>query len=314
MDEHVFGPVPSRRLGRSIGVNNIPPKVCSYSCVYCQLGRAIEMTTTRRAFFDSAALAAEAREHLAAARARGERVDYLTIVPDGEPTLDLHLGELIERLRGLGAPVALITNSSLFGEVDVRTALSGLDWISVKIDAADEATWRKVDRPHRALDFAAMLEGLRAFAAGFGGTLTTETMLVAGVNDGPAEIEAAAALAGELAPAVSYISIPTRPPALPWVQPAGEQAVARAYATFSRHVRRVENLTGYEGTAFATSGDARADLLGITAVHPMRRDAVEEVLERDGAGEGELRDLLASGELVEVEFGGSAFYVRGFRK
>jgi wyosine [tRNA(Phe)-imidazoG37] synthetase (radical SAM superfamily) len=98
------------------------------------------------------------------------------------------------------------------------------------------------------------------------------------------------------------------------VQPAGEQAVARAYATFSRHVRRVENLTGYEGTAFATSGDARSDLLGITAVHPMRRDAVEEVLERDGAGEGELRDLLASGELVEVEFGGSAFYVRGFRK
>src|SRR6056297_1112708 len=102
--QRVFGPVPSRRLGRSLGVNNIPPKVCSYSCVYCQLGRAIEMTAQRREFFDPESLIAETDEHLSAAQDRGDRVDYLTIVPDGEPTLDTHLDRLVEGLAPLGVP------------------------------------------------------------------------------------------------------------------------------------------------------------------------------------------------------------------
>lgn len=314
MDEHVFGPVPSRRLGRSIGINNIPPKICTYSCVYCQLGRAIEMTAERRSFFDPETLIAETARHLEATLRRGEVVDYLTIVPDGEPTLDAGLGRLIRGLGRLGVPVALITNSSLLGDPAVRADLAGLDWVSVKIDAADEATWRRIDRPHRALEFEAIIGGRAAFAAAFHGTLTTETMLVNGLNDEAGQTAAVAEIAGGLHPAVSYVSIPTRPPALDWVKPAAEQAVARAYAAFSRHVPRVENLVGYEGNEFSASGDARADLLGISAVHPMRRDAVEGILAHDGAGVEVLDELLEAGELVEVEFGSNAFYVRGFRK
>ena len=312
--QRVFGPVPSRRLGRSLGVNNIPPKVCSYSCVYCQLGRAIEMTAQRREFFDPESLVAETDEHLSAAQERGDRVDYLTIVPDGEPTLDTHLDRLVEGLATLGVPVALITNSSLMGDESVRAAASGVDWISVKVDAPDEHTWKRIDRPHRRLDFDEMMTGLRVFADGFEGTLTTETMLVDGVNDGTEQVEAAAEIIAELGPDVSYISIPTRPPAESWAQPATERAVARAYGAFASRGLSVENLIGYEGNEFAASGDAREDLLGITAVHPMRREAVDEILRRDGASESELRDLIAEGEVVEVEFAGNLFYVRGFRK
>ncbi|NBF41325.1 MAG: radical SAM protein [Spirochaetes bacterium] len=312
--QRVFGPVPSRRLGRSLGVNNIPPKVCSYSCVYCQLGRAIEMTAQRREFFDPESLIAEAGEHLSAAQERGDRVDYLTIVPDGEPTLDTNLDRLVEGLATLGVPVALITNSSLMGDEEVRAAVAGVDWISVKVDAPDERTWKRIDRPHRRLDFNEIMTGLRMFADGFDGTLTTETMLVDGVNDGTEQVEAAAEIIAELGPDVSYISIPTRPPAESWAQPASEQSVARAYGAFASRGLSVENLIGYEGNEFAASGDAREDLLGITAVHPMRREAVEEILRRDGASETELRDLIDTGEVVEVEFAGNLFYVRGFRK
>jgi wyosine [tRNA(Phe)-imidazoG37] synthetase (radical SAM superfamily) len=312
--QRVFGPVPSRRLGRSIGVNNIPPKVCSYSCVYCQLGRAIEMTAERREFFDPDELAAEAQTHLAAARSRGDHVDYLTVVPDGEPTLDAHLGRLVWALKTLGVPVALITNSSLIGDPAVREELQDLDWISLKVDAADRETWKRVDRPHKSLDFDRMRAGMLEFAESFGGTLTTESMLVDGVNDSEAQIDGIASVLSELEPEAAYISIPTRPPAEKWVKPAPEPRIAYAYSRIRELGVHAENLIGYEGNEFAASGDAREDLLGISAVHPMRHDAVEEILARDNANEALLTGLLDSGELIAVEFSGSTYYVRGFRK
>ncbi|MFP4637690.1 MAG: radical SAM protein [Spirochaetaceae bacterium] len=311
---HVFGPVPSRRLGRSIGVNNIPPKVCSYSCVYCQLGRAIEMTAERRRFFDPQDLCDETRAHLEAARRRGEEVDYLTIVPDGEPTLDRGLGSLISCLKDLGERVALISNASLVADPQVRQELAGLDWLSLKLDAATPAVWKRIDRPHRRIDFAEMLNGMRLLAAAFEGTLTTETMLVEGVNDGIGELERIAGILAELHPYRSYISVPTRPPAMKWVRPASEEVVARACALFTEAGLHTETLIGYEGTAFAASGDAREDILSITAVHPLRHDAMEQLLERDGAGSNVLGELLQTGKVVRVEYGDHAYYIRAFRR
>jgi len=103
----IFGPVPSRRLGRSLGINNIPPKSCTYSCVYCQVGPTARTEVVPRAFYAPARIVREVKRHLSRLRERGERVDYLTFVPDGEPTLDDQLGETIERLRPLGIPIAV---------------------------------------------------------------------------------------------------------------------------------------------------------------------------------------------------------------
>ncbi len=312
--ETIFGPVPSRRLGRSIGINNIPPKVCSYSCVYCQLGRAIEMSAERRTFFEPSELVEAARDRVKSAEERNEQIDYLTIVPDGEPTLDLRLGELIEGLRKIGPPVALISNGSLMGDPKLREELLDLDWISMKIDAADEETWRRVDRPHKSIDYKRMLTGIRTFAENFEGTFSTETMLVEGTNDSKEQLDGIISLIEELEPDKVYLSIPTRPPAESWVKPAKEEALAYAYGKLKQVAAHVENLLGYEGNEFAASGDAAADLLSICSVHPMRREAVEELLRKDKAELNVLETLLERGELKEVEFSGHTYYVRGFRK
>jgi len=179
-----FGPVPSRRLGRSLGINNIPPKVCTYSCVYCQVGRTTEMTIGRRKFYDPDEVLQDVQEKICKSDEAGEPIDYLTFVPDGEPTLDANLGREIERLKPLGIPIAVITNNSLLSRQDVRDDLMGADWVSLKVDVVEERTWRRVNRPHGRLELASMLEGALTFAQSFQGRLVTETMLVAGVNDG----------------------------------------------------------------------------------------------------------------------------------
>jgi wyosine [tRNA(Phe)-imidazoG37] synthetase (radical SAM superfamily) len=259
-------------------------------------------------------LAEEAERHLEGARGRGERVDYLTIVPDGEPTLDLNLGELLQRLRKLDVPLAMISNGSLSADPGLREELEPLDWISVKVDSAHEETWRRIDRPHKEIDFQRMLSGIRMLGESFSGTLTTETMLVAGINDSEEELAALAELIESIDPCTAYLSVPTRPPAEPWVRPAPEEALASAYVRLSASVPRVENLIGYEGSAFSASGDARNDLLSTTSVHPMRREAALELLQKDGASPELLDELVSDGQLREVDFAGHRYYVRRFRR
>ncbi len=308
-----FGPVPSRRLGRSLGINNIPPKICSYACVYCQLGRTLKMRTQRAAFYPPDEVVNSVQEKLGRAQKSGQMVDYLAFVPDGEPTLDIHLGQEIALLKQLHLPVAVITNASLIGRSDVREELGSADWVSLKLDAVDEAVWRRINRPQRTLNLSSILEGAIAFAGAFGGELVTETMLVAGVNDGERELEAVARFLGRLRPKRAYLSIPTRPPAETWAQGPDELVINRAYQILANHVDRVEYLIGYEGNAFAYTGHVEQDLLSITAVHPMRQDAVSEFLTRANSEWSVVSQLLARGELVEAEHRGHTFYLRKLR-
>jgi len=305
-----FGPVPSRRLGQSLGINNIPPKRCTYACIYCQLGPTLKMQVERQAFYDPDSLAQEVQRKVEQVRAAGEAIDYLSFVPDGEPTLDLNLGREIELLRPLGIPIAVISNSSLVGREDVRQALLQADWVSLKMDAVQEETWHKVDRPHGSLRLEAILDGALQFAASYQGELTTETMLVAGVNDGQDHLTEVAEFLARLQPAIAYLAVPTRPPAEEWVHPPAEEALNHAYQILSQKVERVEYLIGYEGNAFASTGKVAEDLLSITAVHPMRQEAVDRVLARAGADGSMVRRLVAEGQLVEVAYRGDRFYVR----
>jgi len=166
LSEHriAFGPIPSRRLGRSLGVNNIPAKVCSYACRYCQVGTTTEHSVEPRAFFDSGQIRAAVVAHLGRIRAAGQDADHLSFVPDGEPTLDSGLGESIAALRELGVPIAVITNGSLLWREDVRARLSAADLVSVKVDSVCEDVWRRVNGPHRDLDLKVILQGVREFA------------------------------------------------------------------------------------------------------------------------------------------------------
>ena len=147
-----FGPVPSRRLGRSLGINNIPPKICSYACVYCQLGKTIKMQVERQTFYHPGTIFQSVRDKVSQVLGQNETIDYLAFVPDGEPTLDINLGKIIDSLKFLDIPVAVISNGSLIADQKVRTDLSGADWVSLKVDAASEDLWRTIDRPHGKLN------------------------------------------------------------------------------------------------------------------------------------------------------------------
>ena len=302
----VYGPVPSRRLGRSLGVNHVPPKTCSYSCIYCQLGKTDNMTCERREFYEAKQITELVEEKLSNPH---EAIDYVTFVPDGEPTLDVNLGLEIEAVKTLGGKTAVISNSSLIWMEDVRDDLYKADWVSLKVDAVTEEMWRRVDRPHGRLRLDHILDGLISFAEDYHGVLTTETMLVDGYNDTD-EPELVADFIHELKPDISYVALPTRPPAEKWVKPAKEEAVNHAYQVFSETLDNVEYLIGYEGNAFSSTGDFEYDILSITSVHPMREDGVRDLIRSDDACWGDVDRLINEDKLVELNYQDNRFYMR----
>jgi len=304
-----FGPVPSRRLGRSLGINNIPAKYCTYSCAYCQLGQTDQLCHERRAFYPPDQMVNEVIGRVAQLRAANQPLDYLTFVADGEPTLDSQLGATITQLRPLGIKIAVVTNASLIDRADVRETLLRADWVSLKVDTVHPRMWLNINRP-AALQLENILTGIREFATQFCGTLTTETMLVRMLNDSPDQVEAVARFVAELKPSIAYLAVPTRPPAEPWVEPPTEEDLNRAYQIFRQQYAAVELLTGYEGNTFSSTGNLVTDLLSITAVHPLRDDAVRALLAKCGADWTAVQRLLDNGQLTATEYAGHNFYRR----
>ncbi len=315
MNEKIaYGPVPSRRFGQSLGINNIPPKICTYSCVYCQLGRTIDMRVDREEFYSVDEILESVKEKVDKTVENDERIDYISFVPDGEPTLDINLGEEIETVRKLGYDVAVISNSSLIWDEQVRNDLHDADKVSLKFDALSPDVWRGVNRPHKNINLEAVLDGIYDFADSFNGEIYTETMLVEGINDGTEELKKIAAKIKDIGVEKSYIAIPTRPPAEDWAYPPDEVKINEAYNIFREFGIQTEYLIGYEGDTFASTGDFQEDLLSITAVHPMRERQVKKLLSKSQDDWDAVRDLIDKGLLTETEYNGKKFYLRKINK
>jgi wyosine [tRNA(Phe)-imidazoG37] synthetase (radical SAM superfamily) len=310
----VFGPVPSRRLGKSLGINNIPYKICTYSCIYCQIGKAIKMLDKRQEFYKPDELVKDVKTVLCNLQDNSDYPDYITLVPDGEPTLDIHLEELIEKLKTINIPVAVITNASLMNLPDVQNELLKADYVSVKIDTVNQVTWRKINKPYKSLELEGILNGILSFEKNFEGELTTETMLIKGVNDALNEFNELADYINTLGPDIAYLAIPTRPPAFKTAIPVDESKINEAYHIFSKKLAAVEFLTGYEGNAFSSTGNPKEDIMSITAVHPMREDAIEELLKRNDASFNLVNELLEENLIRRTSFNGKNYYIRKFSK
>lgn len=309
----IFGPIPSRRLGRSLGINNIPPKICTYACIYCQLGKTIKMQIDRQKFYEPKDIFKTVKNKIDKLYEQNELIDFLTFVPDGEPTLDVNLGESINLLKSLGIKIAVITNASLIWNKDVRKDLMNANWVSVKIDSTDEEIWRKVDRPHGKLDLEKILLGLKEFSDQYKGKLVTETMLVSGVNDSNKSLKNTAKFISDLKPSTSYISIPTRPPAVNSVSAPDAKTINKAYQIFQSSLINIELNTGYEGNAFSFSGDIEKDLLNITSVHPMRKDAVEQFVIKSNTNWSAIQRLIDKKLILEVKYEDHVFYLRNLK-
>ncbi len=308
-----FGPIPSRRLGRSLGINNIPPKVCSYSCIYCQIGRTDSMSISRREYYSPNQIFDEVAKKIVQLRNSKEQVDYLTFVPDGEPTLDINLGKEIELLKQLGIKIAVITNSSLLWDENVRMNLMNADCVSVKIDSVNEMIWQKIDRPNGKLDLEKIISGIKTFSLSFKGELVTETMLVKGINDNTNSITRTAEMIRQINPKKSYILVPTRPPAEEFVEPPSEENLNSAYQIFDSLLDEVELLVYSEGTDFTFSSDAEKELLNILSVHPMRKDAVVMFLSKAKSNWDLIENLILNNVLREVKYSNNTFFVKNIK-
>lgn len=307
----IFGPVPSRRLGQSLGINNIPPKICSYSCVYCQIGRTNRMQLERCEFYKPEVIFHETEVKMKELNARGEHVDYLTFVADGEPTLDKNLGTEIDLLMQFGVKTAVITNASLLWMDEVKNDLMKADWVSLKIDAVDKDIWRRIDRPHGYLNIDKIMTGILDFARSFKGTLVTETMLVSGYNDKKECIDEIGKYLGKVKPSKVYLLVPTRPPAESSVQRPSRQELNEAFKAVRNLARvEVECITGDEGESFFFADDIINDLLSIISVHPVKEDVINKLLADRNLDRSIIDSLINQNIIEEFMYENRKFFIR----
>ncbi len=305
--KYVFGPVPSRRLGQSLGIDTIPLKTCNWNCVYCQLGRTVPLTNERKEYFPSTDILAEVEAALASHQP-GE-IDWVTFVGSGEPTLHSNIGWLIREVKALTElPVAVITNGALLYLPDVRRDLAQADVVMPSLDAGTAVLYRQINRPHPEVTFEHLVEGMIAFRQEYSGKIWIEVMLVHGLNDTEAALHQIAAVLRRIQPDEVHINLPTRPPAETWVRPSVEEGLLRARAILGDIATVVHPVEGeFDLSGFDT---AVAAIIAIITRHPMRQEELERALARwtPGHVREALNKLEASGQAQVVERYGVRFW------
>jgi wyosine [tRNA(Phe)-imidazoG37] synthetase (radical SAM superfamily) len=304
---YVFGPVPSRRLGQSLGIDTIPLKTCNWNCVYCQLGRTMPLTNERQEYVPAEEILLEVEQALKSHANGG--IDWVTFVGSGEPTLHSRIGWLIRQIQlKTNKPIAVITNGALLYLPEVRKELSAADAILPTLDAGTAELYRKVNRPHPEITFERLVDGLIAFRKEYRGKLWVEVMLVRGLNDTSQALEDTAKVLQRVKPDAVHINLPTRPPVETWVQPPDNEGLMRAVSILGNIAEVVHpaegsfDLSGYENVVDA--------VIGIITRHPMRQDELERTLTRWSPGQviEALADLNTSGRAQIVERYGTRFW------
>ncbi|MDP8237627.1 MAG: radical SAM protein [Candidatus Hatepunaea meridiana] len=300
---YTYGPVPSRRLGRSLGVSPIPPGTCTYSCVYCQCGRTTHLTDKRVSFFPKNNLLSEIDERLKTSDA-----DCLTFVGDGEPTLSKDLGWLISNSKQLiklrqvltpdvTIPIAVITNSSLLYQPEVRDELRAADIALPSLDAGSEKIFNKVNRPHGRMKYDNMLQGIIDFSNEYNGKIWMEVMLVHGINDTDEALKDIRNALNQIKHDRLYITTPTRPPTESWVLPLPPEDVIRAQEILGQSIVINKKEIGRFG--IESFDNAQQAVLEISSRHPLR---LEQAFKIEGtfSENGTVEKMIDRKELVRV--------------
>lgn len=305
--KYVFGPVPSRRLGQSLGIDTIPLKTCNWNCVYCQLGRTRPLNNTRKDYFPPQEIVDEVYKALQA-HLPGE-IDWVTFVGSGEPLLHAHTGWLIRQVKSMtDLPVAVITNGSLLYVPAVRQELAAADAVLPTLDAGTAALYRKINRPHPEVTFERLIEGFLAFREEYQGKLWIEVMLVRGLNDTTQALQDLAGMLHKIRPDAVHINLPTRPPVEPWVQPPSDECLIEALAVFGKIAEVVHPAEGtFDLSGFDNPVDA---IVAIITRHPMRQAELERTLDRWSPEQVQqvLKGLEASHRAQKVERYGLTFW------
>ena len=301
---HVFGPVPSRRLGRSLGIDLVPFKTCSYDCIYCQLGRTANKTVERKEYVPLDDVLEELDRRLAA----GPQPDYVTLSGSGEPTLYSRLGPLITGIKErTDRPVAVLTNGSLLWDPDVQNSLLGADLVIPSLDAGDDATFQWINRPHPAVSFERMVGGLEAFCRRFSKPVWLEVFLLQGLNATGIQLERIVRLVDRIAPDRVQLNTATRPSCEDFAVAVPLEELRQAARAFGD---RTEVIAEYH---VADRGEycqaRREDILNLVMRRPCTLDdaAIGLGLHRNEAAK-HLEELVRERVLVCERDGGRVYY------
>jgi len=275
MDKYVFGPVPSRRLGQSLGIDPVPLKTCNWNCVYCQLGRTKPFITDRKTYVDTQTILNQTRAALK--NHQPGEIDWVTLIGSGETCLHSGVGDMIRAVRDMtDLPIAVITNGSLLDLSEVREELLAADAVLPSLDAGNTALFRKVNRPHPSLTFERHVNGLLQFREVYQNRLWVEVMLIQGVNDTEKELIEIADEMKRIQPDEIHIIQPTRPPVEPWVAPPDAEGLIRAHSILGETSKTI---LPAEGVFDLGSEDNLIDaIIGVITRHPMKESELVEAL------------------------------------
>jgi wyosine [tRNA(Phe)-imidazoG37] synthetase (radical SAM superfamily) len=304
---YVFGPVPSRRLGKSLGIDPVPLKTCNWNCVYCQLGRSIPLSNERIEFFPVKDILLQVKKTLN--NHQPGEIDWITFVGSGETTLNINLGHLIEAVKRMTSiPIAVITNGSLLYLPTVRQDLMAADAVLPSLDAGNPRLYKRINRPHPEVTFLRYLDGLKAFRREYQGKLWIEVMLVKDLNDGERELNELADLLLAIHPDEVHVLQPTRPPVEPWVQPADNEGILRAQKILGPLARVIDPVTG--SFDLGQNEDLTDAIVDIITRHPMKELELIETLQHYPKVDVKetLRLLTESGKAQVVERYGEKYW------
>jgi len=305
--KHVYGPVPSRRLGRSLGVDLVPFKTCTLDCIYCQLGRTTNKTVERREYVSAEAVLVEVKEKLSA----GASPDYITVAGSGEPTLNSAIGGIIAKIKELtDVPVAVLTNGSLLWRREVQDDLMMSDIVIPSLDAGDENMFHYVNRPQRDVSFRQMVDGTTSFTERFQGEVWLEVMLLSGITGLPNEAKKIASLAEQIAPARIHLNTVIRPPAEDYACPLSDDQLSSVKQVFPRLVEIVSEKAFRKQDKTSHPAIGAGDILLLISRRPCTASDIAEglcvnIIELYKR----LDELITEGKAKRISMGGQAFYV-----
>ncbi|KPJ65604.1 MAG: radical SAM protein [Coxiella sp. DG_40] len=300
--EYIFGPVPSRRLGRSLGVDLVAFKTCSYDCIYCQLGRTTNKTTQRKEWVPIDSVIEQLKEKLSS------KPDYITLSGSGEPTLYLRLEELIFRIKDItDIPIAVLTNGSLLWLLEVRNALKFADVVAPSLDAGSSQIFQYVNRPYRDITFSRMLEGLVKFRNEYNGKYWLEVFLLAGVTTPEMEVNRLKTCINAIQPEKVQVNTVSRPPAENFADAVPQKQLEQITADL---YEKAEVIADYSGVHKQQDFSARRkDVLTLLKRRPC---SIEDVAAGLGLHRNEVvkyvEELCAEGKINSTPHGQRLYY------
>ncbi len=302
--DYIYGPVPSRRLGLSLGISPIPNKTCNYACIYCQLGRTNPMINSREMFFDVEDILNEFDHAISA----NIVFDVITIVGEGEPTLYLGLGKLIQGIKErIEKPVAVITNGALLYHKQVQKELMPADIVLPSLDAPDERRYKEVNRPHKSLKYEEVVKGLVAFSNEYSGELWIEIMLIKGMNDDAESMIGFKRILSQVKYDRLYINTPVRPPCEDFVEPVNQETMNHAM-----DVLKGLSIDFLASNGFASEIEDHIEaILSIIKRHPMNQYEITTFLKsrRCNDIDGILKSLENATDIKVKKFRGYDTYI-----